>query len=59
MYYYYQTTINMQRERLNNLKHPDDTLLFSQDEIELVNILWVLQTSASKIGLEMNISQTV
>ena len=43
---------------INNLRHTDDTMLMTESEEELKNLLMKVKEESEKLGLKLNIQKT-
>ena len=54
-----QTGIKIARRYINNLRYADDTTLMAESEEKQKNILIKVKEESEKVGLKLNIQNTV
>ena len=49
--------IKIARRNINNLRYPDDTILYGKSEEELKSLLMKVKAESEKVGLKLNIQK--
>ena len=50
--------IKIDRRKINNLRHADETILMAESEEELKSLLTKVKVKNEKVGLKLNIQET-
>ena len=54
----YKLKIKIDRRKINNLRHADETILMPESEEELKSLLMKVKEESEKVGLKLNIQET-
>ena len=54
----YKLKIKIDRRKINNLRHADETILMPESEEELKSLLMKVKEESEKVGLKLNIQKT-
>ena len=54
-----QARIKIARRNINNLRYADDTTLMAENEEELKSLLMKVKEESEKVGLKLNIQETI
>ena len=54
-----QAGIKIARRNINNLRYANDTILMAESEEELQSLLMKVKVESEKVGLKLNIQETM